>query len=140
MTPPFLAALGLTVASLLVTAWSGVAAKRSLHYASIVVMLVGLGWAIYEARIIGDNLVFEGAAHTVKVVHFVFVGLTFGLLPLVVSSGIKLAKQEGRAVRTSHRKRAWAFVVIIVITTGLGTAMTLLATPRNDVGSSESAG
>jgi drug/metabolite transporter (DMT)-like permease len=133
LTPRFVAALVLTVAALLLTAWTGHRAKRSLHYGCVVAMLALLCWAIVEARLIGDGLVFEGAAHVVKIVHFVFVGLVFALLPLLVTSGVKLARQEDAGVRASHRKRAAAFIVCMVITTGLGTAMTLMATPRADV-------
>lgn len=131
LTPRFVVALVLTVGALLVAAWSGHKARRSLHYASIVAMLALLGWAIVEARVIGEGLVFEGAAHTLKIVHFVFVALVFALLPLLVTSGTRLARQEDAAVRASHRKRALVFMVCMVVTTVLGTAMTLAATPRD---------
>jgi len=62
LTPAFLVALVLTVAGLLVTAWSGATARRRLHYGSIVAMLACLGWAIVEARVIGAGLVFEGVS------------------------------------------------------------------------------
>lgn len=123
----FVTALVLTVVALLAVVWTGVTHRRSAHYGWVAVLLALLCWAIYEAETYGNGLVFEGAAASVRSVHFVFVGATFLCLPLTVWSGLKLAKDERR--RPLHRKLALAFVVLAVVTCGLGTAMTMMASP-----------
>lgn len=124
---PFVSALALTVIALLAVVWTGHTRRRNAHYATIVAMLGLLLWAIYEAETYGAGLVFEGAAATVRTVHFVFVTGVFLCLPVTVWSGLKLARDERQ--RPLHRKVAVTFVVLAVLACGLGTAMTMMAEP-----------
>lgn len=129
ISTPFLVALAATVVALVVVVWSGAVHKRSLHYGAVVAMLGLLTWAIREAEIMGRGLVYEGTAGTFRTVHFVAVCATFLLLPVLVVSGVRLTRQEAPARRQLHKKLAMAFVVAVLVTTALGTTMTLLATP-----------
>lgn len=123
----FCVALAAFVLALGVVIWSGTTRRRSAHYASVLAMLGILGWAIREAEIMGRGLVFDGLAGTIHKVHFVAVCLTFLLVPLLAWSGVRLARQESPERRLGHRKLASLFVVAVLVTTALGTAMTVLA-------------
>lgn len=129
----FLVALALTVLALAAVIWSGVTARRNLHYGLLVVMLGLLAWAIREAEIMGAELIYNGAAAVFRAIHFTFVGLTFLTVPLLLVSGVRLAKKESPKHRGAHRTLAWVFVGCVLITTALGTTMTLLATPAADL-------
>lgn len=124
-----IASLLVTVALLVAVVWSGVTARRSAHYALVVATLAALVWAIREAEAVGRGLVFEGAAATVKNVHFVGVAITFLLLPALSWSGLRLARLEDAGRRALHKKLAWAFLLAVLITCALGTAMTVMAEP-----------
>lgn len=127
-----IAALAATVAALLGVIGSGYAHKRHLHYTLVVVMLGCLALAIWRAEEYGRGLVYDGAAAAWYTWHFRFVGLTFGLVPLVFLTGVLLARARGPAAiarRLWHKRVAWAFVIATVITFGLGLGMTLLAQP-----------
>lgn len=130
----FLSALGVTVVALVGVVWSGVTRRRSLHYALIASMFAALGWAIYEAELYGKELVFEGHAATLKAIHMAAVTVTFLLVPFLLVSGVKLARAEGAAARQRHGQLARWFVVSVVLTCMLGTAMTWAATPRPTAG------
>lgn len=129
LPPAFLLALGLTVAALGLVVWTGASRRRRAHYASVVAMAAALAWAIREAERLGRGLLFEGAAGRVQDVHMLAVAVTFVLVPALLVTGVALARGRERA-RTAHRRLAVAFVVAVLITCGLGTAMTLLAAPR----------
>ena len=123
----FLIALGLTVLALAVVVWTGVTHRRSPHYGAIVALLGLLAWAIREAELMGAGLIYEGASGVFRQVHFVAVALTFLAIPLLAVTGTRLAKNPSNAHRKTHRKLGFAFVAIVLITSALGTAMTLLA-------------
>jgi len=129
MTSTFLAALALTVLALAAVVWSGVAGRRPLHYGAIVAMFAVLAWAIREAETMGRALVFDGAADHVKTVHMAAVVGVFLLVPLLVVSGVRLAKGEDPGRRRLHGQLAKVFVVLVVLTCALGAAMTMLARP-----------
>ena len=129
----FLVALALTVLAIAAVIWSGVTARRSLHYGLLVVMLGLLAWAIREAEIMGANLIYDGTAATFRTIHFTAVSLTFLTVPLLVVSGVRLAKKESPKHRGAHRMLAWVFVGCVLVTTALGTTMTLLATQATDL-------
>jgi len=124
--------LAATVVALAAVVWSGAARRRSLHYKLIVVMLVCLGIAVWRAEAHGATLIFEGLAATLHTIHMVSVALTFLSLPVIVITGIRLASATGGAAaafRSGHRKLAYLFVVLVLVTAALGTAMTAFATP-----------
>ncbi len=129
MSGPFLVALACTVVALVAVVVTGVQARRSPHYVAVVVMLVLLGWAIREAELMGAQLAYEGAAAVFRTVHFGAVTITFLVFPLLVVSGVRLARREDALRRKRHRTLAWAFVGCVLVTTALGTTMTLTATP-----------
>ena len=122
-----LISLSLTVAVLAVVIWSGVTRRRSLHYGAVTSLFAVLAWAIYEAESFGRGLVFEGAAEVVKQIHFVGVAIVFLAIPVLLVTGVRLAKDE--SMRPMHLSVAKFFVVMVVITCALGTAMTILAEP-----------
>jgi hypothetical protein len=132
ITDIFLVALGLTVLSLAGVIWSGVTARRSLHYGLVLATLGLLLWAIREARIMGKGLVYEGAAAVFQTIHFSAVAVTFLTLPVLVVTGVRLARKETVRHRKAHRLLAWVFVGSVLVTTALGVAMTLLATQVAD--------
>jgi heme A synthase len=130
MLTALIVALGATVLALVVVVWSGFRRRRRTHYAAVVAMLVLLAVAIRFAELYGAGLVFEGAAARVRSIHLGAVIVTFASLPFVVVSGWRLARAPAGLEpvrRTTHRKVALAFVVAVVVTFGLGLAMTLLA-------------
>ncbi len=128
----FLIAFACTVAALAGVIWSGVKARRSLHYGLVVLLLGLLTWAIREAEIMGSDLVYEGASGVFRTIHFGAVGLTFLALPLLVVTGLRLAKKESPSHRKAHRAVAWVFICAVLATTALGTTMTLLAEKAQD--------
>ena len=132
MTPSFLVALALTVVALAGVLWSGITHRRHAHYALIVAMFVALGWAIYEAERIGAHLVFDGTAGVFHKIHFVAVAIDTLLVPLLIVTGVRLARGGAAEARASHGKLAKVFVVMVLVTCALGTAMTLLAHPRDE--------
>jgi hypothetical protein len=124
--------LAATIACLALAVWSGIARRRQLHYALVTATFAALIVAIWRAEAYGATLVFEGAAATLHTVHMASVALTFLLTPALVWSGVRLARATGPAsgtARTAHRKLAVVFVVVIMVTAALGTAMTALAQP-----------
>lgn len=129
MTPSFLVALALTVVALAGVLWSGITHRRHAHYTLIAAMFVALGWAIYEAERIGAQLVFDGAAGVFHKIHFVAVAIDTLLVPLLIVTGVRLARGGGAEARASHGKLAKLFVAMVLVTCALGTAMTLLAHP-----------
>jgi len=48
---------------------------------------------------------------------------------VLVVTGVRLARRESATNRKRHKTLAWIFVVCVLVTTALGTAMTLAATP-----------
>ncbi|GJM21840.1 MAG: hypothetical protein DHS20C15_17550 [Planctomycetota bacterium] len=127
MDPLFLTSLGVTVVLLVVVLITGHRAQRNAHYGSVVLFFGALVWAIRQAEIEGRSLVFEGLSATLNQIHFVFVGLDFVLVPLLIWSGVSLARSGSPAVRQRHKQFAAAFVLSVLITCGLGVAMTLTA-------------
>jgi len=124
--------LAATVVALAAVVWSGAVRRRSLHYKLIVVMLVCLSIAIWRAESYGATLVFEGVAATLHTIHMTSVALTFLSVPFLVVTGIRLASaaaENAPSIRTTHKKLAYLFVVIVVVTSALGIAMTAMATP-----------
>jgi hypothetical protein len=120
------------VVALAAVVWSGAARRRPLHYKLIVVMLVCLAIAIWRAETYGATLVFEGLAATLHTIHMVSVALTFLCIPVIVITGIRLASAAAdttASFRTSHRKLAYVFVVLVLVTAALGGVMTAFATP-----------
>ena len=123
-------ALAATVAALGAVVWSGLSRRRHLHYALVVVFLAALALAIRLAERYGRGLLFEGPAATVRSIHMVVVTATFIALFIVTVTGIRLAKSQGEtaaARRPPHRVAAIVFVVLVLLTSALGTAMTVLA-------------
>jgi hypothetical protein len=132
-----------TIGCLGAAIWAGVARRRRLHYALVAGTLALLGVAIWRAELYGSTLVFEGSAQTVHRVHMVFVTLTFLALPGVGWTGFRLARAhaaQAPGARVGHRKLAVVFVVLVLITAALGTAMTVLAQPDPRDGSARSLG
>ncbi len=129
MLTSFVLSLALTVAALAATIWSGVARRRRLHYACVVAHVVLLGFAIRQAELYGRGLVFEGTAGLVKSIHMAGVVVCFALVPVVVVTGVRLARAAAPDRRLWHRRAAWAYVIAVVVTFLLGLAMTLLARP-----------
>jgi hypothetical protein len=122
--------LAATVAALGAVIWSGAARRRALHYKLIVLMLVCLGVAIWRAEVYGASLVFEGLADTVRTIHFVFVALTFLCLPVLLVTGLRLARAmpaDDPPHRAAHHNSATAFALLVLVTTALGVVMTVLA-------------
>ncbi len=125
-------ALAATLVALAAVVWSGIVRRRALHYRLIVVLFACLGLAIWRAEAFGSTLRFDGAAGTLHTVHMAAVILTFLLVPLLVSSGVRLARAQNgdaAAARQAHRRQATRFVVLVVIAAVLGTWMTVLAHP-----------
>ena len=135
-----LASLAATIAALAIVVWSGITRRRTVHYAAVVGMLGLLGVAIHFAERFGSQLEFTGAAGTVHSVHMVAVVLTFLALPLVAWTGLRLARAgrtgadrrapagpDDPGQRAGHRRSAALFVTLVVITSSLGTVMTVLA-------------
>lgn len=137
LTTSFLVALALTVFALGGVVFTGITARRSAHYALVGVMFATLFWAIWEAERIGANLTFPGAAGVLHTLHFVVVAMDTLLVPLVLWTGVKLARSDDPETRARHGRMARYFVVAIVITCILGTGMTLLAMPKDAVGSND---
>lgn len=129
MDPIFLGALGATVVALVAVLVTGHRGARGAHYACVLLFFGALAWAIRQAEIEGRDLVFDGISGTLKSVHFVAVALTFLLVPLVLWSGVALARKEQPELRARHKKFAAVFVVLVLVAFGLGLAMTLTATP-----------
>lgn len=127
----FLVALAATLAALGGAIWAGVTHRRSAHYALVTAMFLLLGLAIWRARVWGSGLVFDGAAGTVQIVHRVAVVATFAIVPALVWTGVRLARERGEAAvgarRQGHRRAAVWFVVALVAAAALGTVMTVLA-------------
>jgi hypothetical protein len=127
-------ALAVTVACLGGVVWSGITHRRDVHYRFIVAFLASLGVAIWRAEAYGEGLVFEGTSLTLHRIHMGAVAATALVLPAVVWTGVRLARPGGaRAAgrgepRPAHRRASTLFVLLILLTSALGTAMTLLAT------------
>jgi len=128
MDPLFLGALGVTVVALIAVVITGHRAQRNAHYTCVLLFFGALAWAIRLAEIEGRGLVFDGISGTIKQVHFVVVAIDFLLVPLLIWSGVSLAREERAAMRARHKKLAAAFVMLVLVTCGLGLAMTLTAT------------
>jgi len=122
-----LISLILTVVVLAVVIWSGASRRRSLHYGAVASLFGALTWAIYEAETFGRGLVFEGAAEVVKQIHFAGVAIAFLAIPVLLVTGVRLAKDD--SMRPMHLSVAKFFVATVVITCALGTAMTIMAEP-----------
>ncbi|MGQ0552297.1 MAG: hypothetical protein ACT4PU_03670 [Planctomycetota bacterium] len=129
-------ALAATVAALAAVVWSGLARRRRLHYALVVLMLLCLTMAVWRAEVFGRGLIFDGLAGTLHSIHMVSVALTLLWLVLTAHTGWKLARAEAvdsvsspTPLRRSHRRRAFSFVVLVALTSALGIAMTLAARP-----------
>ncbi len=111
--------------------WSGITHRRSIHYACVVALLAFLALAIWRAEELGRGLLFEGTALTVHRIHFGAVIGTFLSLALVGVTGVRLARSraaDARDPRHAHKRQAEIFVLLVLITSALGTAMTWLAT------------
>jgi hypothetical protein len=137
-------ALVATVGALGGVVWSGVTHRRAAHYRFVGLFVALLAVAIWRAEAFGRGLVFEGAAAVVRRVHMGAVAATFLALPFVAWTGIRLARgtpplhrgnsrADGSPVgagdaRRAHHRSAEIFVALVLITSALGTAMTLLAT------------
>ncbi|MCB9897862.1 MAG: hypothetical protein H6825_07660 [Planctomycetes bacterium] len=132
MTNSFLVALALTVLALGGVLWSGITHRRQTHYALIAAMFAALGWAIWEAERIGAHLRFDGAAGVFHKIHFAAVAIDAVLVPLLIVSGVRLARLGTAEHRASHGKLAKIFVTMVVVTCALGTAMTVTAHPIDD--------
>ncbi|MFT7461745.1 MAG: hypothetical protein ACI9EF_000079 [Pseudohongiellaceae bacterium] len=117
----------LTAAVLALVIWSGASRRRSLHYGTVVMLFGVLTWAIYEAELYGQGLVFSGAAEVVKYIHFGGVAIVFLSIPVLVVTGVRLAKDE--SMRPMHLSVAKFFVSMVLVTSALGTAMTVMAEP-----------
>ena len=122
-----LISLTLTVVVLVVVIWSGASRRRSLHYGAVVALFGALTWAIYEAETYGRGLVFEGAAEVVKQIHFAGVAIVFLAIPVLIVTGVRLAKDD--SLRPMHLSVAKFFVAMVLLTCALGTAMTMMAEP-----------
>ena len=125
-------ALALTVLSLGLVVWSGVTHRRRTHYALVVGFFGVLVWTIIEAEAFGATLQYTGLAATFRTVHFVAVTITLLMAPFLVWSGIALARSESPNKRAAHKNLAALFLALVVLTCGLGTAMTVLADPVGD--------
>ena len=125
--------LGATVLALVAVVVTGKAAKRSAHYASVVVFFACLFVAIREAGQVGKGLTYEGWARVVFYVHFSFVGIVFLMVPFLIVSGVKLARGEDPVRRKKHNQLAALFVGMVVLTCVLGSLMTWGATPVEGV-------
>lgn len=126
----FLVALVATLAALGGAIWAGVTHRRPAHYALVTAMFASLGVTIWRARVWGSGLIFEGAAYSVQMAHRVAVVATFALVPLLVWTGVRLARAPGDdavAARARHGRQATWFVVALVAAAALGTVMTMLA-------------
>jgi hypothetical protein len=121
----FLIALALTATVLVAVVWSGATRRRSLHYGLVVLFFSSLGWAIYEAESYGRQLVFTGSAEFVKQLHFGAVAIVFLTVPVLLVTGVRLSKDE--SMRPMHGSVAKFFVVMVLVTIALGTAMTIMA-------------
>jgi hypothetical protein len=126
----FLVALVATLAALGGAIWAGVTRRRSAHYALVTAMFVLLGLTIWRARVWGSGLIFDGASGSVQIVHRAAVVATFAIVPLLVWTGVRLARARGEAAvapRAGHRRAAVWFIVALVAAAALGTLMTVLA-------------
>jgi len=127
-------ALVATVAALGGVVWSGVTHRRAVHYRFVALFVACLAVAIWRAETYGRGLVFEGTSAVVHKIHMGAVAATFLALPFVVWTGIRLARGTRPATgapndpRRAHHRASEVFVGLVLLTSALGTAMTLLAT------------
>jgi hypothetical protein len=141
--------LAATLAALGGVIWSGITHRRAVHYRFITLFAVCLAFAIWRAEAYGRGLVFEGASATVRTVHMGAVAATFASLAFVLWTGVRLARgtrpAEGAhaaagpsaagttagaapaSPRRAHHRASEIFVGLVLITSALGTAMTVLA-------------
>lgn len=131
---PFVVALAATLICLGGAIWAGLARRRKAHYALVVAMFATLLVTIYEARVWGSGLIFDGASGQVQVVHRAAVVITFALVPVLGWTGVRLARGPGETpdARRKHRRAAVWFVVALVAAAVFGTLMTLLARRQLD--------
>ncbi len=120
------------VAALAGVVWSGATRRRHLHYALVVAFFLTLGVAVWRAALVGEGLVFEGAAATVHAVHDVVVSVAGVVAIALLGTGWRLARapaalEPGR--RRLHRGLAGLFVLLVLAASALGTSMTVLARP-----------
>ncbi len=123
-----------TVAALGGVIWSGVTHRRTVHYRFVALFLGCLAIAIWRAETFGRGLVFDGTSSVVHTIHMGAVAATFLALPFVVWTGIRLARGTrpsdvgtGQDARRAHHRASEIFVGLVLITSALGTAMTMLA-------------
>jgi hypothetical protein len=126
------AAVALAVLVLVAVIWSGATRRRHLHYALVVGFFAALGIAVWRAKLVGQQLAFTGTAGTIHHVHNGVVTLDAVLAVALLITGVRLARSPGPvepARRSLHRRLAVLFTITVLVSAGLGTAMTLLATP-----------
>jgi hypothetical protein len=124
-------ALVATVGALGGVVWSGITHRRAVHYRFVTLFVACLAVAIWRAEAYGRGLRFEGTAALVHKVHMGSVAATFLALPFVVYTGVRLARGTrpagGGDPRRAHHRASEIFVGLVLLTSALGTAMTLLA-------------
>lgn len=126
---PFLASLLVTVALLGAVLATGLRRRRGAHYACVAAFFASLGVTIWRAEVMGASnggLRFEAAA-TAQLLHRIAVALTFVLVPVLLVTGVRLARapQAAQAARrVLHRRVAMAFIAGVVASALLGSVMT----------------
>lgn len=132
MLVSFVASLLLTVALLGAVIVTGLRRRRGAHYAGVAAFFASLGVTIWRAEVLGaagGGLHFEAAA-TAQLLHRIAVALTFALVPVLLVTGVRLARAAEAAEaarRRLHRQVAVAFVAGVLLSAVLGTVMTLQA-------------
>ena len=123
--------LGATVGALGGVVWSGITHRRAVHYRFVSLFVACLAVAIWRAEVYGRGLRFEGTSAVVHAIHMGSVAATFVALPFVVVTGVRLARGTRRSgggdPRRAHHRASEIFVGLVLLTSALGTAMTLLA-------------
>jgi hypothetical protein len=125
-------AVAVAVALLVAVIWSGATRRRHLHYTLVAAFFLALVAAVWRAELVGRGLIFEGTAATIHHVHDGVVALDLLLALALLVTGVRLARAPAPLEplrRRFHRSLATLFAIAVLVSAGLGTAMTLLAKP-----------
>lgn len=122
-----------TVALLLVAAWYGRTAagrpsRRKLHVLFVLLVAASLGWTIKVAYELGAHYDLASAGW-ITPVHLAIAKVATGFLVFPIVAGL-LAWKDGRK-RRAHAFLAWCAMVLIVLAAATGTAMILMAEPKD---------
>lgn len=124
-TPLFLLNLGITVGLVFLSLWTGHAGRRKPHYIAVVVTVVSLVLAIWQAELYGRGYDFVSWKLNV---HLAFATTCLASVAFVAWTGIALIKNP--MARQRHKLCVRVFLGLLVGAVGTAVYMFLDATEK----------